>query len=40
VKEIKVNCNPEKTAIELTKQIAKDFGQQAKKLKPKKFFIR
>jgi len=40
MKEIKVNCNPEKTAIELAKEIAKDFGKQSKKMKPKKFLFR
>lgn len=40
VREIKVKCNPERSAIELTKQIAKSFGEQAKKIKPKKFLLR
>ncbi|HMG16379.1 MAG TPA: hypothetical protein VK590_13070 [Saprospiraceae bacterium] len=39
VKEIRHMGNPEKRAIELTKQIAKEFGQQSKKMKPKKIII-
>jgi hypothetical protein len=40
IKEIRVLVHPEKTAIEVAKQIAKSFGEQSKKLKPKKFIIR
>ena len=40
VKVIKINTDPEKNAISVAKQIAKDFGQIAKKIKPKKFILR
>ncbi len=40
VKEIRVTVNPERSAIELTKQIAKSFGIQSKKMKVKKFIFR
>ncbi len=40
IKEIRPNICTERTAIELTKQIAKSFGTQSKKMKVKKFLIR
>ncbi len=40
VKVIKVTSDPQKTAISVAKQIAKDFGQISKKMKPKKFILR
>jgi len=40
IREIRHVGSPEKRAIELTKQIAKEFGQQSKKMKPKKIIIR
>lgn len=40
VKIIKVSIDPQKSAISVAKQIAKDFGQISKKMKPKKFLIR
>lgn len=40
MREIRVVCSPEKKAIELTKQIAKSFGEQSKKMKVKKFLFR
>ncbi len=39
-KIIKHISNPEANAIKLTTEIAKSFGQQAKKMKPKKFILR
>jgi hypothetical protein len=39
IKEIKVSVSPEKKAIELTKNIAKSFGKQSKKIKPKKIIF-
>jgi len=40
VKEIRYIGHAERKAIELAKGIAKSFGEQAKKLKPKKIIIR
>jgi hypothetical protein len=40
VKEIKVLSSPEKKATELAVRIAKSFGEQSKKYKPKKMFFR
>ena len=40
VKVIKHIGHPEQKAIEITKQIAKSFGDQSKKMKPKKIIIR
>lgn len=40
IKEIRHVGSTEKTAIELTKQIAKSFGLQSKKMKPKKIIFR
>jgi hypothetical protein len=40
VKVIKVISSPEKKYTDLAIDIAKSFGQQSKKLKPKKIIIR
>jgi hypothetical protein len=40
MKEIKALVSPEKKATEIAVQIAKAFGQQSKKMKPKKFILR
>lgn len=40
VKVIKHVGQPEANAIKLTTEIAKSFGQQSKKMKPKKIIIR
>jgi len=40
VKVIKHVGHPEANAIKLTTEIAKAFGQQSKKMKPKKIIIR
>lgn len=40
IREIRAKINPEKRAIELTRQIAQSFGEQSKKMKPKKFLFR
>jgi hypothetical protein len=40
VRVIKYVGHPEANAIKLTTQIAKAFGQQSKKIKPKKIIIR
>lgn len=40
IKEIRHVGYTEKRAIELTKEIAKSFGLQSKKMKPKKIIMR
>jgi len=40
MKEIKALVSPEKKATEIAIEIAKSFGQQSKKMKPKKIMIR
>lgn len=40
VKVIKYVGHPEMNAIKLTTEIAKAFGQQSKKMKPKKIILR
>ncbi len=40
IKEIRHKGSAEKRAIEITKQIAKSFGLQSKKMKPGKIIIR
>lgn len=40
IKEIKVMSHIEKRGIKLVEDIAKSFGQQSKKMKPKKIFYR
>ena len=40
IKEIRHIGSTEKRAIEMTKAIAKSFGLQSKKMKPKKMIIR
>jgi hypothetical protein len=39
-KEIRHVFHPERKATDLAIKIAKDFGQQSKKMKPKKIFFR
>jgi hypothetical protein len=39
IREIRYR-NVEQNGIELAKNIAREFGQQSKKMKPKKFLIR
>jgi hypothetical protein len=39
-KEIRYVGSPENKAIQLTKEIARQFGLQSKKVKPKKFILR
>ena len=39
-KEIRYISNIEKKGIDMVKNIAKEFGQQSKKNKPKKMFFR
>lgn len=40
MKEIRYTHNPEKKATQMAVEIAKSFGQQSKKMKPKKILIR
>lgn len=40
VKEIRYIGHPERKGIEMATKIAKDFGLQSKKMKPKKIIIR
>jgi hypothetical protein len=39
-REIRYVGSPEKKAIEITKEIARQFGLQSKKVKPKKIILR
>lgn len=40
MKEIRYIGHPERKAIQMATEIAKQFGQQSKKMKPKKMIIR
>lgn len=40
MKEIRYIGHPERKATQMAVEIAKSFGQQSKKMKPKKMFIR
>lgn len=40
VKVIKHICHPESNAVKMVTEIAKSFGQQSKKIKPKKIIFR